>query len=85
MLRALGELVGFPVYKKRLVALTKHGVGTVKVDKKRIDLPKIGWVRMREELRYTGEITKVVVSRKNDRWSIPCDVIQTTTNTSLAL
>ena len=25
---------------------------------------------MREELRYTGEITKVVVSRKNDRWFV---------------
>ena len=63
----------FPVYKKRSGKCSyqaDNGVGTVKVDKKRIDLPKIGWVRMREELRYTGEITKVVVSRKNDRWFV---------------
>ena len=63
----------FPVYKKRSGKCSyqaDNGVGTVKVDKKRMDLPKIGWVRMREALRYTGEITKVVVSRKNDRWFV---------------
>ncbi len=63
----------FPVYKKRSGKCSyqaDNGAGTVNVHKKRIDLPKIGWVRMREELRYTGEITKVVVSRKNDRWFV---------------
>ena len=47
-----------------------HGAGTVDVHKKRIHLPKIGWVRMREALRYTGEISKVVVSRHNGRWFV---------------
>ena len=63
----------FPVYKKRSGKCSyqaDNGAETVKVHKKRIDLPKIGWVRMREELRYTGEITTVVVSRKNDRWFV---------------
>ena len=63
----------FPTYKKRSGKCSyqaDNGVGTVEVHKKRIKLPKIGWVRMREELRYTGEITKVVVSRKNDRWFV---------------
>ena len=63
----------FPVYKKRSGKCSyqaDNGVGTVKVDKKRMDIPKIGWVRMSEALRYTGEITKVVVSRKNDRWFV---------------
>ena len=63
----------FPVYKKRSDKCSyqaDNGAGTVKVDKNRIDLPKIGWVRMREELCYTGEISKVVVSRKNDRWFV---------------
>ena len=80
-IRALGDAVTrwkkgqnrFPVHKKRSGKCSyqaDNGAGTVKVYKKRIDLPKIGWVRMREELRYTGEITKVVVSRKNDRWFV---------------
>ena len=61
----------FPVRKKRSGKCSyqaDNGAGTVEVYKKRIHLPKIGWVRMREELRYTGEITRVAISRKNDKW-----------------
>lgn len=61
----------FPVYKKRSDRISyqaDNGEGTIEVYKKRIKLPKIGWVRMREELRYTGEITKVVVSKRNGKW-----------------
>ena len=67
----------FPVYKNRSGKCSyqaDNGAGTVKVHKKRIDLPKIGWVRMREELRYTGDITKVVVSRTDDRWFVSITV-----------
>ena len=63
----------FPTYKKRSDRISyqaDNGVGTVDVYKKRIKLPKIGWVRMREELRYTGEIGKVVVSKRNGRWFV---------------
>ena len=61
----------FPVYKNRAGKVSyqaDNGEGTVEVYKKRIKLPKIGWVRMREELRYTGEITRVVISERNNRW-----------------
>ena len=61
----------FPVYKHRSGKCSyqaDNGEGTVEVHKKRINLPKIGWIRMREQLRYTGEITKVVVSKHNDKW-----------------
>ena len=63
----------FPTYKKRSDRISyqaDNGVGTVEVYKKRIKLPKIGWVRMREALRYTGEIRKVVVSKRNGRWFV---------------
>ena len=63
----------FPVYKKRSDRISyqaDNGVGTVEVYKKRIKLPKIGWVRMREELRFTGEVSKVVVSKRNGRWYV---------------
>ena len=42
--------------------------------KKRVNLPKIGWIRMREELRYAGEITKVVVSKHDDTWFVSITV-----------
>ena len=63
----------FPTYKRRdgkCSYQADNGVGTVDVYKKRIKLPKIGWVRMREALKYTGEIRKVVVSRRNGRWFV---------------
>ena len=67
----------FPVYKNRSGKCSyqaDNGEGTVDVYKKRVNLPKIGWVRMREELRYTGEITKVVVSKRNNRWFVSVTV-----------
>ena len=71
----------FPVYKKRSDRISyqaDNGTGTVDVHKNRINLPKIGWVRMREELRYRGTISKVVVSKRNNRWFvsilIDCDI-----------
>ena len=63
----------FPVYKKRSDRISyqaDNGVRTVEVYKKRIKLPKIGWVRLREELRFTGEVSKVVVSKRNERWFV---------------
>ena len=62
----------FPVYKNRSGKCSyqaDNGEGTVEVYKKRIHLPKIGWVRMREELRYSGEVAKVVISKQNNTWS----------------
>ena len=61
----------FPVYKRRdgkCSYQADNGEGTVEVHKKRIYLPKIGWVRMREQLRYTGKITRVSISKRNDKW-----------------
>jgi putative transposase len=44
------------------------------VDGFRVRLPKIGWVRLREELRFSGKIMGAVVSRKADRWFISIQV-----------
>ena len=63
----------FPVLKKRSDKISyqaDNGTGTVDVHKKRINLPKIGWVRMREALRWTGDIGKVVISKRNNRWFV---------------
>ena len=42
----------------------------MKVDGKHISLPKIGRIRMFEELRFEGEIRKVTISRKAHRWFV---------------
>ena len=45
----------------------------------RVKVPKIGWVRMREALRFAGPIHCATISRTADRWyiSITVDVTET--------
>ena len=44
------------------------------VDGCRIRLPKLGWVRMRESLRFAGDIKSATVSRVADRWFVSITV-----------
>jgi putative transposase len=37
---------------------------------KRIKLPKLGWVRMTEQLRFHGKLLSATVSRTADRWFV---------------
>jgi len=40
------------------------------VDGKRIRIPNLGWVRMRESVRFTGKILSATVSRVADGWFV---------------
>ena len=40
------------------------------IDGSRIRIPNLGWVRMREPLRFEGKITSATVSRVADRWFV---------------
>jgi len=40
----------------------------IRVEGKRIRIPKLGWVRMRETLRFTGRIVSASVSRTYGQW-----------------
>ncbi len=59
----------FPRLKKRGC---KHSYTTdeqsVRIEGKRIKLPKIGWVKTFEELRFVGKIVSVTLSRTAHRW-----------------
>ena len=65
----------YPVFKKKgkndRFTLTNW---RLKVDGKRVRIPKLGWVRMHEALRFDGKIMSATVSRKADRWFISLDV-----------
>lgn len=45
-----------------------------KVVGKRIHIPKLGWVKMRENLRFYGKIMSATVSRIADRWFVSIQV-----------
>lgn len=44
------------------------------IDGCRIRIPHLGWVRMRESLRFTGKIMSATVSRVADRWFVSITV-----------
>ena len=44
------------------------------VQGKRIRIPKLGWVRMREDLRFSGKLVSATVSRMADRWFVSITV-----------
>ena len=45
-----------------------------KVVGKKIHIPKLGWVKMRENLRFYGKIMSATVSRIADRWFVSIQV-----------
>nr|WP_196799486.1 helix-turn-helix domain-containing protein [Verrucomicrobium sp. 3C] len=61
----------YPRFKKKGVRdsfCAANEAGTFRVDGLRIRLPVIGWVRMREAVRFTGKLKRVTFSREADRW-----------------
>ncbi len=60
-----------PRFKKRGVHdsfCAANEAGTFRTDGRRLRLPVIGWVRMREAVRFTGTLKRVTVAREADRW-----------------
>lgn len=43
---------------------------TFRTDGKRIKLPVIGWIRMRETVRFSGQLKRATISREAGRWFV---------------
>ena len=71
----IGKRAKFPKFKGRG---SRQSFTTdeqaVRVEGKKIKLPKIGWVKMRQALRFVGKIIKVTVSRTAHRWFVSITV-----------
>ena len=69
--RFFKKLTCYPVFRKKGVhdrfTLTND---QFHVDGSRVRIPHIGWVRMREALRFTGKIVSATVSRQAETWFI---------------
>ncbi len=75
------KISGFPKFKRRGRRLSyTTDEQAVKVDGKRIKLPKIGWVKMFQELRFEGEIIRVTISKTAHRWFVSITVDTGTPN-----
>jgi len=65
----------YPTFKKK----GQHDTFYISNDKctvqgKRFRIPTLGWVRMREALRFDGKLMSAVVSRTADRWYVSLSV-----------
>ena len=71
----------FPKFKRRGHRLSyTTDEQAVKVEAKRIKLPKIGWVKMFQELRFEGKILRVTISKTAHRWFVSITVDTGTPN-----
>ncbi len=65
----------YPRFKRKGVHDSFYvGNDHVKLAGKRVWIPKLGWVRMREELRFRGKLVSAVVSRTADKWFVSLSV-----------
>ena len=65
----------FPRYKKKGVRDSFYvGGDQLQVKGKRIRIPKLGWVRMREPLRFSGKVNSATISRVADHWYVSLSV-----------
>ncbi len=69
--------VGFPKHRRkgRHMSFTfTNGRNTARVDGQHAYIPAVGWVRMREALRFTGDILSATVSLTAGRWFVSFQV-----------
>lgn len=74
--KAGDKQIGYPTFKKKGRCKDSFYVASDKIrfDGERVRLPVIGWVKMRETLRFDGRIMGVTVSRTADQWHIAIQV-----------
>jgi putative transposase len=81
--KKLGRKLGYPKFKKKGRCRdafradngpAKKGADAVRVDGRYVVLPVIGRIRMRERLRFVGQVKSAVVSRTADRWFVALSV-----------
>ena len=65
----------YPRFKRKGVHDSFYiGGDQIEVSGKRIRIPRLGWVRMREEVRFRGKVVSVTVRRIADRWFVSVHV-----------
>ena len=69
--RFFNHTAKYPRFKKRGIHdsfRADNGADTIAFAGLRIRLPVIGWIRMREPLRFAGKLKSVTISKVADRW-----------------
>jgi putative transposase len=69
-----GKQIGFPQFKKKGRSDSFRLTGTIKVNAKSIQLPRLGGLRLKEAPQVRGKILSSSVSRQADRWFVSLTV-----------
>lgn len=70
-----GKKPGYPKFKKKGQKDSFYISGSViQLNNNFIKIPKLGWVRMRESLRFTGNVQSAVISKRADQWFVAISV-----------
>jgi putative transposase len=70
--REKGQRIGFPRFKRKGVRDSFRLTGTIRFEDRKIQLPRIGKVRLKEKrvVYCTGHILSATVRRRADRWFV---------------
>lgn len=68
----LSGKTGKPKFKKKTTDNSFYLIGTIKVERHRIFLPKLKWVRLKEFGYIPKNVKSVTVSMKNGRYYVSC-------------
>lgn len=73
-----------PKFKKKSKSHDSFYIGgdQIKVRDKKVWVPNLGWVRLREQVRFKGTIRSATFSRKADRWFVAIQIDTKVTKTS---
>ncbi|MGD9395002.1 MAG: RNA-guided endonuclease TnpB family protein [Candidatus Thorarchaeota archaeon] len=71
-----GQNIGFPRFKRKGVRDSFRLTGTIRFEGRKIQLPRIGKVRIKEkrERYHSGRILSITVRRRADRWFVSVTV-----------
>lgn len=69
-----GRKVGFPRFKKKGRDDSFRLTGSIRVLEKAVQLPRLGWIRVKERPNVQGQILSATVRREADRWYVSLTV-----------
>jgi len=74
--RKKGQKVGFPRFKRKGVRDSFRLTGTIKFQGRKIQLPRIGKIRIKEKRKsyYSGHILSVTIRRRANKWFVSVTV-----------
>ena len=69
-----GKKIGFPSFKRKGNRDSFRLTGTIKIEKKKVQLPRLGMINLKEASKVKGKILSATLSREADRWYVSITV-----------